>query len=120
MCMCQVALAEHWTEVYGPKGVGFYTMHPGWVDTEIIKRNMPSFYSMVQTSLRSSDQGADTIVWLALQPNSSLQNGAFYFDRAVAPKHLKDFRTGYTNQKVSAVVSKIGSLCGLNHISKSQ
>lgn len=46
MCMCQVALAEHWTEVYGPKGVGFYTMHPGWVDTEIIKRNMPSFYSM--------------------------------------------------------------------------
>jgi hypothetical protein len=74
----------------------------------------------VQTSLRSTDQGADTIVWLALQPNSSLQNGAFYFDRAVAPKHLKGFRTGYTNEKVSAVVSKIGSLCGLNHISKSQ
>ncbi|CAK9199200.1 unnamed protein product [Sphagnum troendelagicum] len=116
----QVALAEHWTEVYGPKGVGFYTMHPGWVDTEIIKRNMPSFYSTVQTSLRSSDQGADTIVWLALQPNSSLQNGAFYFDRAVAPKHLQGFRTEYTNEKVSALVSKIGSLCGLNHISKSQ
>lgn len=38
--------------------------------------------------LRTREEGADTVIWLALQPKEKLVSGAFHFDRAEAPKHL--------------------------------
>jgi hypothetical protein len=50
---------------------------------------MPGFRAKFESSLRSSEQGADTVIWLATRPNDfALENGAFYFDRSVAKKHL--------------------------------
>jgi dehydrogenase/reductase SDR family protein 12 len=50
---------------------------------------MPSFRAKFEASLRSSEQGADTVIWLATRPDDTLlENGAFYFDRSVAKKHL--------------------------------
>jgi dehydrogenase/reductase SDR family protein 12 len=50
---------------------------------------MPGFRAKFEASLRSSEQGADTVVWLATRPDqSALENGGFYFDRSVAKKHL--------------------------------
>lgn len=66
-----------------------------------------------QTALRTQDEGADTIVWLALQANSKLQNGALYFDRKIAAKHLAGAGTKYTPDLVSTIVSKVHTLCGL-------
>lgn len=66
-----------------------------------------------QTGLRTQDEGADTIVWLALQANSKLENGALYFDRKIAAKHLAGAGTKYTPDLVSTVVSKVHTLCGL-------
>lgn len=67
----------------------------------------------LQTDLRTQDEGADTIVWLALQANSKLENGAFYFDRKTAAKHLAGAGTKYTPDLVSTIVSKVHTLCGL-------
>ena len=127
MCSCnfsQVALTEWWAEKYSSKGVGFYSMHPGWADTPGVAKSLPGFsekYNFLSSvfmlkflclvilicqycdniilgstyhfrlsgNLRSNDEGADTVLWLALQPKEKLSPGAFYFDRAVAPKHLK-------------------------------
>jgi dehydrogenase/reductase SDR family protein 12 len=33
----QVALTEYWTKCYTPHGVHFYTMHPGWADTDGVR-----------------------------------------------------------------------------------
>jgi dehydrogenase/reductase SDR family protein 12 len=50
---------------------------------------MPGFRAKFEASLRSSEQGADTVIWLATRPDDGvLENGAFYFDRSVAKKHL--------------------------------
>ncbi|MCD7457071.1 hypothetical protein HAX54_034055 [Datura stramonium] len=78
----QVAMTEKWAEMYEDKGVGFYSMHPGLAKTPgMAKRSF-------EGKLRSSEEGADTVIWLALQPKEKLVSGAFYFDRAEEPKHL--------------------------------
>lgn len=61
----------------------------GWADTPGVATAMPGFRAKFESSLRSSEQGADTVIWLATRPNDfALENGAFYFDRSVAKKHL--------------------------------
>jgi dehydrogenase/reductase SDR family protein 12 len=61
----------------------------GWADTPGVATAMPGFRAKFEASLRSSEQGADTVIWLATRPDDCvLENGAFYFDRCVAKKHL--------------------------------
>jgi hypothetical protein len=40
--------------------------------------------------LRSVEEGADTIIWLASADEPALDTGRFWFDRAIAPTHLTD------------------------------
>ncbi len=40
----QVALTEYWAQKH-EGSVGFYSMHPGWVNTDGVKKSMPGFYS---------------------------------------------------------------------------
>ncbi|CAH8363005.1 unnamed protein product [Eruca vesicaria subsp. sativa] len=83
----QVALTEKWGGKYKNKGIDFYSMHPGWAETPGVARSLPSFKESFSGKLRTSE-GADTVVWVALQPKEKLVSSAFYFDRAEAPKHL--------------------------------
>lgn len=39
-------------------------MHPGWCDTPGLQSGMPDFREKQKRSLRSSEEGSDTIVWL--------------------------------------------------------
>lgn len=41
--MIQVALTEKWADKYKNKGIGFYSMHPGWAETPGVARSLPSF-----------------------------------------------------------------------------
>lgn len=109
----QVALTEKWADDYKETGVGFYSMHPGWADTAGVTKSMPKFKSMVENKLRSAEQGADTVVWLATQPNQKLKSGSFYFDRAEARKHLPLCATTYSSQQTNSIVQSIKSLCNL-------
>ncbi|GJP44505.1 hypothetical protein CLOM_g3898 [Closterium sp. NIES-68] len=108
----QVALTEKWAELYGVQagGVGFYSMHPGWVDTAVLQTSMPGFYNTFKTSLRKPEEGADTIVWLARQPESKLVNGSFYFDRQVASKHLPLAGTEHKKEDVDEIYTKLKHL----------
>ncbi|CAI5462242.1 unnamed protein product [Closterium sp. Yama58-4] len=107
----QVALTEKWAELYGVQpGIEFYSMHPGWVDTAVLQTSMPGFYNTFKSSLRRPEEGADTIVWLASQPNSKLVNGAFYFDRQVASKHLPFAGTEYKRETVDEIYTKLKEL----------
>lgn len=58
----QVLLTERWASL--ERRVCFNSMHPGWVDTPGLKVGMPNFREKQKDSLRSVEQGADTIVWL--------------------------------------------------------
>jgi NAD(P)-dependent dehydrogenase (short-subunit alcohol dehydrogenase family) len=78
----QVVLNERWAQQFGADGVVFHAMHPGWVDTPGVQTALPRFRALMRPLLRSPEQGADTIVWLASAPEPLAVNGAFWLDRA--------------------------------------
>ena len=67
-------MMEEFGKKYPEKGI-FVTMHPGWVDTEAVRVSMPDFHKKFKDDLKSPDEGADTINYLALAPFESLVNG---------------------------------------------
>lgn len=83
----QVILTELFVKKYPDRGLLFSCMHPGWVDTPGVERDMPWFYWWMRKRLRAVEQGADTIIWLALK-KQIYPNGKFWFDRKEAPVHL--------------------------------
>ncbi|XAR62240.1 NADP-retinol dehydrogenase [Bertholletia excelsa] len=110
----QVALTEKWAEMYKDKGIGFYSMHPGWAETPGVAKSLPGFSERFSGKLRTSKEGADTIIWLALQPKEKLIPGAFYFDRAEAPKHLMFTATSGSHAAIDSIVSRLRSLSTLS------
>ncbi|XP_021771535.1 dehydrogenase/reductase SDR family member 12-like isoform X2 [Chenopodium quinoa] len=108
----QVALTEYWAEKYKDKNIGFYTMHPGWAETPGVAKSLPSFSEKLSGKLRTWEEGADTIIWLALQPKEKLVSGGFYFDRAAAPKHLPFAATAGSHSIIDSIVENLRSLSG--------
>ena len=60
----------------------FYAMHPGWADTPGVAASLPRFRRVTGPLLRSPDEGADTIVWLAASDEAAGRSGLFWLDRA--------------------------------------
>ncbi|KAF5177004.1 Dehydrogenase/reductase SDR family member [Thalictrum thalictroides] len=110
----QVALTEKWTETYGNKGISFYSMHPGWAETPGVAKSLPAFSKSLSGKLRTNEEGADTVLWLALQPKERLTSGAFYFDRAEAPKHLVLAGTASSHAAIDSIVDSLRALCGFS------
>ncbi|XP_028799952.1 dehydrogenase/reductase SDR family member 12-like [Neltuma alba] len=110
----QVALTEKWAERYTNKGIGFYSMHPGWVETPGVARSLPSFNEKLQGKLRTSEEGADTLIWLALQPKDKLVSGALYFDRAEVTKHLKFAATSGSHAVIDSIIGRLNSMASLS------
>jgi len=84
----QVVLAHVLAEL-SPDGrpITFASMHPGWADTRAVRSSLPKFHAIMRPLLRSAEQGADTVVWLAASARASGTRGAFWFDRRVAPEY---------------------------------
>ncbi|XP_031504941.1 uncharacterized protein LOC116267397 [Nymphaea colorata] len=106
----QVALTEKWAELYSHKGIGFYSMHPGWSETPGVAKSLPGLSKRLSGNLRTIEQGADTILWLALQPKEKLTSGAFYFDRAETTKHLPLSGTRHSPAVMDAILKNLQAL----------
>ena len=63
-----VALTEVWAERLKDSGVVVHAMHPGWADTPGVAGSLPGFHRITRRFLRTAEQGADTITWLAAAP----------------------------------------------------
>lgn len=74
-----VYLTEYWANKYENSGVTFNSMHPGWCLTPGVVKSTPGWFQKL--NLRTSEQGADTIVWLAISPTVVAASGKFWFDR---------------------------------------
>lgn len=106
----QVVLTEWWARCYFEQGVSFYSMHPGWVETDGVKTSMPEFHKKFEKDLRPIDQGIDTVIWLTVSSEKNLQSGEFYFDRAVADKHLTIASTSYDEEKADSLIGRLEGL----------
>ena len=85
----QVILTELLARRWARARIAVHAMHPGWADTPSVRSSIPRFWQLMRKRLRTPEEGADTIVWLAVAP--ALPSGRFWFDRAPQPTHLLPF-----------------------------
>lgn len=85
----QVTLVEEWTARLGNIGVAINAMHPGWSDTKGLRDALPGFSRALSPLLRTPEQGADTIAWLAAAPGLDQVSGEFFLDRRARATHRK-------------------------------
>lgn len=82
----EVILTQHWSHQLNNTGVFVHAMHPGWSDTPGVQTSLPKFRKLMQPLLRTPEQGADTVIWLAVTPDlKNYPNGQFWFDRQIRP-----------------------------------
>ena len=82
----QVTLVSLLARRYAAEGVGVHGMHPGWADTPGVAGSLPGFHRLMRSSLRTSEEGADTAVWLAAT-DPAPHTGRFWHDRRERPTH---------------------------------
>lgn len=105
----QVVLSEMWAERLQGSGIAVHSMHPGWVDTPGLEQSLPRFHRLMKPALRTPDEGADTIVWLAASEHPS---GRFWHDREERPTHILR-RTRETDEERDRLWMECVRLTGL-------
>jgi hypothetical protein len=63
-------------------------MHPGWADTPGVLMALPEFHRITERVLRTPEEGADTIVWLAAATEAGKVSGELWLDRRPHAKHV--------------------------------
>ena len=101
----QVTLNEMWAERFAGVGIFFHSMHPGWADTPGVEQALPVFRKVMGPLLRTPEQGADTLVWLAADDGEPLAtNGGFWLDRRRRSIHrLPTTRRSDTTERRAAL-----------------
>ncbi len=85
----QVVITEVMADRLRDRGVVVHGMHPGWADTEGVRRWMPVFRAATRPIIRTAEEGADTTVWLGAAPEPLRETGLFWHDRRPRPTHYK-------------------------------
>ncbi|KAL0966491.1 hypothetical protein UPYG_G00295900 [Umbra pygmaea] len=105
----QVVLTEQWAKLH--PAIHFSVMHPGWADTPAVSEAMPQFHQMMGDRLRSAEQGADTVVWLALtRAAGKTRSGKFFQDRQAVPAHLPLAWTHSTTEEIRSFMTQLETL----------
>jgi len=78
----QVLLSETFQRLFKRDDLSIVSnaMHPGWVDTPGVASGIPAFHRRMRRYLRTPEEGADTLVWLAAKTPPPA-GGRFYLDR---------------------------------------
>ncbi|MEO5985933.1 MAG: SDR family NAD(P)-dependent oxidoreductase [Candidatus Limnocylindria bacterium] len=81
----QVALVREWARRLPADSVRVNAMHPGWADTPGLAEMLPAFHSLMGPILRNPEEGIDTLVWLAADPDAGAEGGGLFLDRRPRP-----------------------------------
>jgi NAD(P)-dependent dehydrogenase (short-subunit alcohol dehydrogenase family) len=111
----QVTLNEMWAERVDPGEVVFHALHPGWADTPGVAESLPTFRRIVGPLLRTPEQGADTLVWLAATDRAPESSGGFWLDRRPRSIHrLPTTRRSDTPARRARLWDECRRVCGLD------
>ena len=83
-----VILTELWAAALAEGGISVHAMHPGWVDTPGLERSLTAFHQRLRPWLRTPEEGADTIAWLAASVEAGHTSGLFWRDRLPRATHV--------------------------------
>lgn len=78
-----MVLTQEWAQAWADDGIVVNAMHPGWADTPGVQEALPEFRSVTRRVLRNSEEGADTIFWLAAATEAADVSGELFLDRLV-------------------------------------
>ena len=90
----QVALTGEWARRVPADAAVFHAMHPGWADTPGVVAGLPTFHRFMRPLLRTPDEGADTLVWLAAAAEPAASTGGFWLDRRRRSEHRLPWTRG--------------------------
>jgi NAD(P)-dependent dehydrogenase (short-subunit alcohol dehydrogenase family) len=76
----QVELVNYLGPQWAPDVI-LHAVHPGWVDTPGVDAGLPGFGKVMGPLLRTAEQGADTMIWLAATGGGDASAGQFWLDR---------------------------------------
>jgi len=86
----QVTLTELMAARVDPSSIVVHAMHPGWALTPGVERSLPGFRTVMGPLLRTPQEGADTLEWLAAEDTTPLAcTGKLWLDRRVRPTHRR-------------------------------
>ncbi|MDA8789331.1 SDR family NAD(P)-dependent oxidoreductase [Pseudomonadales bacterium] len=102
-------LTQEWARGWSDAGIIVNAMHPGWVNTPGVVSALPEFYRVTRSVLRTPEQGADTITWLASATEAAKVSGKFWLDREQHPSHLSK-KTRETPQQREQLLQALHSL----------
>ena len=86
-----VILSEQFAEILGDSKIIVHSMHPGWVQTRMVRTWLPRLSKIFSFILRSPEEGADTVLWLSVCPGIEKLSGLFWLDRQSRWTYLLPF-----------------------------
>ncbi len=108
----QIALAELQADQLAARGIAVHAVHPGWADTPGVQSSLPTFRRFTAPLLRTAQQGADTIAWLALEDPKLLGSGLLWHDRMPRPRTRLPGHNETSDQR-AALDAELRRLTGL-------
>jgi dehydrogenase/reductase SDR family member 12 len=82
----QVTLTHEWGQRMHGHGIHHHAVHPGWALTPTVERELPRFRRLTGPILRTPEEGADSMVWLAVSDEVT-GDGQLWHDRHVRHQH---------------------------------
>lgn len=82
-------LTELWADQWAADNIVVNSMHPGWADTPGVQNALPGFRRVTKKVLRTPDEGADTVIWLARATEADKLTGKLFLDREPRTTHLR-------------------------------
>lgn len=108
----ELLLTSIWSDWWRDRGVLVFGMHPGWANTPAVQSSLPTFHTVMQLTLRTPAQGADTIVWLSVNPElSAVDSGRFFFDRRARPM-IRVEKTRNSKEEIASLWKQCCELTG--------
>jgi NAD(P)-dependent dehydrogenase (short-subunit alcohol dehydrogenase family) len=83
-----MVVTQEWAKTWADAGIAVNAMHPGWADTPGVRDALPQFRQLTKRVLRAPEEGADTMVWLAVATEAGSATGELFLDREARPRHL--------------------------------
>lgn len=95
-----MVVTQEWAQEWTDEGITVNAMHPGWADTPGVRDALPEFRKVAGLVLRTAQEGADTIVWLAAASEAVTVSGELFLDRQAHTPHLLKRTTETAAEKV--------------------
>jgi NAD(P)-dependent dehydrogenase (short-subunit alcohol dehydrogenase family) len=82
--LCDIVIARYYSSLLADKGTSAYSMHPGMVNTDLGRTANPIARFSFKAFGIPPEKGAETLIYLAIEDNSNLKNGEYYYKKKVA------------------------------------